>query len=96
MISAVLDEDTGNLMEYRKLMKKRITATCTATPIKNIGRLAQGMSGLVDGTNIIFFIEKKLSPSTGRETSPMGEYMWTTAQKIATPTAHNKEREEIW
>ena len=63
MISAVLDEDTGELMEYRDLMKKpKYRKLYAKLYTKELGRLAQGMPGQVEGTNTIFFIPKKDVP----------------------------------
>ena len=63
MLSAVLDEDTGELMEYRKLMKNpKYRPLYQNSYAKEIGRLAQGIPGLVEGTNTMFFIEKTAVP----------------------------------
>ena len=63
IISAVLDEDTGKLMEYRKLMKKTKYRNLYRNSYeKEIGRLAQGMPGLVEGTNTMFLIDQKSVP----------------------------------
>ena len=60
MLSAVLNEGNGELMEYWKLMKKlRYRNLYRNSYAKDIWRLAQGMLGLVEGTNTMFFIEKK-------------------------------------
>ena len=50
-------------MEYQRLMKspKYRQLHCNYYA-KKIGKLAQGMSGLVEGTNTIFFIDKKGIP----------------------------------
>ena len=57
IISAVLDEDTGKLMEYRKLMKKTKYRNLYHNSYANkIGRLSQVMPGLVEGTNTMLFI----------------------------------------
>ena len=59
ILNAVLDEDTGKLMEYRHLMKIPNYCQLYGTSYrKQLGRIAQGMSGLVEGTDIIFFINK--------------------------------------
>ena len=58
-LSAVLDPATGDMMEYRHLL-----ANPKYRPIwkpaygKEIGRLAQGIPGVVEGTDTIVFIEK--------------------------------------
>ena len=44
MINAVLDEDTGELMEYRAVMKNpKYRPLYTASYSKELGRLAQGV-----------------------------------------------------
>ena len=59
LLAAVLDPKTGELMEYRHLI-----ANPAYRPIwkpaygKEIGRLAQGIPGVVEGTETIVFIEK--------------------------------------
>ena len=60
---AVLDPETGDMMEYRHLL-----ANPKYRPIwkpaygKELGRLAQGIPGVVEGTDTIVFIEKKEVP----------------------------------
>ena len=64
MINAVLDEDTGELMEYRHLMKSpKYRQLYGKSYAKELGRLAQGMPGQVEGTNTIFFIDKADIPT---------------------------------
>ena len=59
IISAVLDEDTGELIEYRSIMKNpKYRPLYSNSYAKEIGRLAQGIPGLVEGTNTMFFIDK--------------------------------------
>jgi hypothetical protein len=63
LINAVLDEDTGELMEYRRLMKNpKYRTLYRDSYAKELGRLAQGMPGLAEGTNIICFIPKRDVP----------------------------------
>ena len=62
--NAVLDNDTGELKEYRHLMKKpKYRNLCGNSYAKEIGRLAQGMPGQVTGNNTIFFINNKDVPA---------------------------------
>ena len=64
MISTVLDENTGELMEYRNLMKNpKYCPLYQNSYSKEIGRLAQGMPFLVEGTNTMFFIYKTAVPA---------------------------------
>ena len=66
-LAAVLDPHTGELMEYRHLI-----ANPAYRPIwkpaygKEIGRLAQGMPGIVEGTDTIVFIFKDEVPNDRR------------------------------
>ena len=64
MLNVVLDDDTGELMEYRHLMKKqKVSHPLRELLRQEIGRLAQGMPGQVTGTNKIFFVNKKGVPA---------------------------------
>ena len=63
MLRTVLDKDTGEFMEYRKLMRKpKYRQLYRNYYSKEIGRLAQGMTGLVEGTNTMFFIDNQDIP----------------------------------
>ena len=63
MLSYVLDKDTGKLMEYQSLMKNpKYRPLYRNSYAKEIGRLAQGMTGLDEGTNTMFFIDKSAAP----------------------------------
>ena len=69
IISAVLDEETGELMEYRNIINNpKYRPLYQNSYVKEIRRLAQGMPGLVEGTNTIFFIKKTAVPATGGKT----------------------------
>ena len=60
---AVLDDETGELLEYRHLIKRPKYKKDWGFSFGNeIGRLAQGMPGRNTGTNTIFFIHKKEVP----------------------------------
>eukprot|EP00956_Cyclotella_meneghiniana_P043249 scaffold260206_cov139-Cyclotella_meneghiniana.AAC.1 len=53
---AVLDAKTGELMEYRHLLKNpEYCDVWSKAGAKEIGRLAQGLPGVVEGTNTMFF-----------------------------------------
>ena len=63
MLRTVLDKDTGEFMEYRKLMRKpKYRQLYCNYYSKEIGRLAQGTTGLVEGTNTTFFIDNQDIP----------------------------------
>ena len=59
MLNAVLNEETGELMEYRHIIKnqKYCELYCNSYG-KDLGRLAQGIPRRVNGTNTILFINK--------------------------------------
>ena len=60
VINAVLDEYTGELIEYHRLMKNpKYLQLYRNSYAKELGRPPQGMPGLANGTNAIFFIPKK-------------------------------------
>ena len=64
MLNAVLNEDTGELMEYRHLIRNPKYREIWGQAYGNeLGRLAQGMEGRVKGTNTIFFISKEDLPA---------------------------------
>jgi hypothetical protein len=66
-LNAVLNEDTGELMEYRHLIKDpKYSTTWRKAYGKELGRLAQGIPGLVQGTNTIVFIAKDDVPTDRR------------------------------
>ena len=67
-LSAVLEEYTGELMGYRKLMKKpNYRHIYRNSYAKEIRRLAQGITGLEEGKNAIFFIDKQAIPVNRRK-----------------------------
>lgn len=54
---AVLDGATGEMLEYRHLIKHPLhKRTWGPSFSKEVGRLAQGIKGVVEGTDTIFFI----------------------------------------
>ena len=61
---SVLDAKTGNVLEYRHLIKRPKYKDEWGYSVGNeIGRLAQGMPGRNNGTNTLFFIHKSEVPS---------------------------------
>ncbi len=55
----VLDFDTGELLEYRQLLRDpKHKEIWTKAGANEFSRLAQGVSGCIDGTNTIFFVHK--------------------------------------
>ena len=66
MAAAVLDDDTGELMEYQHLMKNPKYKKIWGNSFGNeVGRLAQGMLGRISeekGTNTMFFVKQDEIP----------------------------------
>ena len=59
LAGAVLDQDTGDLLEYRHLLKHpKLKETWDGGHAKKVRRLAQGLLGIVEGTDTIKFILK--------------------------------------
>ena len=59
MLSTVLDKDTGELIEYRNIMKNpKYRPLYRNYYAKEIGRLTQGMPSLLEGNNPMVFIKK--------------------------------------
>ena len=59
MINAVLNQETGEMMEYRQVMKTpKYRELYEKEYAKELGRLAQGTLGLTGGTKKICFINK--------------------------------------
>ena len=65
MLNAVLNKDTGELMEYRHLTGNPKYREIWGQAYGNeLDRLAQGVEGRVKGTNTIFFISKEDLPAS--------------------------------
>ena len=63
LAGAVLDQDTGDLLEYRHLLKHpKPKETWGRGHAKEVGRLAQGVPGIVEGTDTMKFIPKGAIP----------------------------------
>ena len=83
MLNAVLNKETGQMMEYRHLMADpKLKPLWQAKYGKELGRLAQGMPGVVEGTNTIFFIHKNEVP----------EDRWRDVTYGRIVTAHRPEK----
>ena len=64
MRNAVLDKDTGEMMEYRHLIGNPKYRDIWIHGYGNeLGRLAQGLKGRVEGTKTVFFIVKEDLPA---------------------------------
>ena len=64
LAGAVLDEETGDFLEYRHLVKqpnhKKVWGGAFG---KEVGRLSQGLPGIVEGTDTLKFIFKNEIPA---------------------------------
>ena len=68
MACAVMDEETGDMLEYRQLIKKeKYRLTWSKVFGKEIRRLAQGQEGVVEGTDALFFIPYEQIPDDRRK-----------------------------
>jgi hypothetical protein len=56
MANAVIDQDTGSILEYRQLIQDETTFPVWNKAAHGSGRLAQGAGGGIEGSNTIFFI----------------------------------------
>ena len=62
--AAVLDAKTGELLEYRHLLRSAAHKEIWGAAFgKEIGRLAQGLPGVVEGTDTVDFIDKDSVPA---------------------------------
>ncbi|MDH5650207.1 MAG: hypothetical protein OEY67_11205, partial [Gammaproteobacteria bacterium] len=62
--NAVLDEETGKMLNYRDLLRHpKYKEDWSKSSANEFGRLAQGVGGRVEGTETIFFIHKHQVPS---------------------------------
>eukprot|EP00804_Cyclotella_cryptica_P006226 CCRYP_020767-RA/>CCRYP_020767-RA protein AED:0.16 eAED:0.16 QI:0/0/0/1/1/1/2/0/846 len=81
-LSAILDTDTGELLEYRHLIKNPKYCTIWKNAYgKELGRLAQGIPGTVKGTNTIVFIAITKSLRKRRRASPTDASLPTTDRR---------------
>ena len=63
IINAVLNEETGEIIEYRQVIKNpKYRKLYEKSFSKEIGRLAQGMPGQAEGTGKNIFIDKANVP----------------------------------
>jgi hypothetical protein len=63
MANTVINEDTGASLEYRHLIQDETTfLVCNKAAANEFGRLAQGVGGIIEGSNTIFFIPRQAVP----------------------------------
>ena len=69
MINVVLNLEIGEMMEYRQVMKNhKYRELYEKAYEKELPRLAQGIPGLSDDTETMFFIDKKTCHQIGGKT----------------------------
>ena len=86
MVNAVLDADTGEMLEYRKLIRHPKYKEDWSTSCANeFGRLAQGVGGRIDGTNTIFFIPKEKVPRERLRDVTYGKFVCTVRPEKKEP-----------
>ena len=87
MLNAVLNEDTGEIMEYQHLIGNPKYREIWGQAYGNeVGRLAQGMEGRVKGTNTIFSNSKEDLPAERWKDVTYGHIVVNYCPEIATPT----------
>ena len=76
LVSAVLDEETGKILEYRNLLKHpTLGPDWQISGANEFGRLAQGVGGRVKGTNTIKFIKREDVPFDRRGDVTYGKFV---------------------
>ena len=85
---AVMDADTGKLLNYKQLMKDpKYKKQWEISSANGFGRLAKGIGGRVKGTNTIQFILKRDVPSDRRKDGTNGSFVCSVR-----PEKKEKER----
>ena len=81
---AVMDADTGTMMNYRQLIQsKKHKEVWSKSSANEFGRLANGVGGRVKGTNTIKFIQKRDTPHDRRKDVTYGQFVCTIQPKKA-------------
>ena len=74
LVNAVLDGATGEMLEYRHLITcPKYKEVWGESYGKEVGRLAQGIPGKVEGTDTIFFIHKDQVPPNRQKICYQGQ-----------------------
>ena len=87
MANAVLDHDTGDMLEYRALLKNpKFSPDWNISSANEFGRLAQGIGGRISNpTNTIFFINKNEVPEDRLRDCTYGKFVCTVRPQKAEP-----------
>ena len=64
----MINEETGKLEEYGALLKGPDKEVWEKAYANDLGRLAQGVQGRIEGTNTVFFISHSEVPKEKRVT----------------------------
>ena len=88
---AVMDKDTGRLLNYHQLLQHPdYQETWTKSSANEFGRLANGVGGRVKGTNTIKFIRKKKIPQNCIKDITYGQFVCTVRpEKKKNQTGHD-------
>ena len=90
IINAVLDRDTGELLEMRHLLvNPKYKDVWGKSYTTELGHLAQGIPGVSEGTNTIVFITRDEIPMDPLKNSHMDTSAQTIVPKRLTRIAHN-------
>ena len=86
MANAVLDGDTGEMLEYRQLLRHpKLGPAWNTSGANEIGRLAQGVGGRIKGTNTINFIRKGEVPPERFKDCTYGRFVCVVRPQKAEP-----------
>jgi hypothetical protein len=86
---AVMDGDTGKLLNYQALLRHpAYHDEWTTSSANEFGRLANSVGSRVKGTNIIRFIHKRNIPKDGIKDIMYGQFVCTIHPEKKNPTAH--------
>ena len=73
---AVMDKETGKLLNYRQLMQHpKYKKAWKMSAANKFGRLAQGVGGQIKGTNTIFFIHQHEVPKSQIKDVTYGQFV---------------------
>jgi hypothetical protein len=83
---AVLDKDSGKLLNYRQLLvHPKYKKAWSVSSANEFGRLAQGVGGRIKGTNTVFFIHESEIPKEQQKDVTYGSFVCTVRPEKAEP-----------
>jgi hypothetical protein len=83
---AVLDKESGKLLNYRQLLvHPKYSKDWSVSSANEFGRLAQGVGGRIKGTNTIYFIHESEIPTERRKDVTYGSFVCTVRPEKAEP-----------